>query len=127
MVDVRWQSYGGILLDSTGDIALTSNVSPESLIDMVRTRLKATLNGWQLYRIGANLDMIIGQQVTPETEALITQAVTTSLTNDFLPVGSFSVETIADGTTITVVVFINNVVVASAVLTAGQNPSVVVN
>ena len=74
-VDWRWQSNGGILLDGTGDIALTSDGTPESLLDIVRTRLKTTLNGWKLYRIGADLETFLGELIDPELELSIARQV----------------------------------------------------
>jgi hypothetical protein len=124
MLDFKWQSQGGILVDSTGDIASTSALYPESLLDMVKTRLKATTNGWQLYHRAANLEAFLGNQVNEETEALIRQAVTASLTPDLLPAGSFSVDTLEDGTSITILVFLQDTVIATAIVSS-NNPVVV--
>jgi len=44
------QSQGGLLLDSTGDIAFTA--SPwECLRSMANSRIKAALDGWQSYQM----------------------------------------------------------------------------
>jgi hypothetical protein len=52
MVDFRWMSKGGVLLDATGDISFTTTPW-ECMVAMVNTRLKAAVNGWKLYPIGA--------------------------------------------------------------------------
>ena len=64
-VDFKWGTIGGIFLDGAGDIAVTDPTTNESLIDMVVTRLKAKLDGWQLYRIGADLERRLGDLANP--------------------------------------------------------------
>lgn len=111
-VDFAWMSKGGVLLDSTGDIAFTQ--SPwECMQAMVSTRLKAAIDGWKLYRIGADLDALIGQTVAPELETAIQRQVQASLSNDFLPVGFFQVKTVALGQSVKVFVYIQSTLIAS--------------
>jgi len=111
--DFSWQSKGGLLLDASGDIALTA--SPwECLRSMVNSRLKAALDGWQLYQIGAGLEDLIGSTLNQELEITIQRQVEASLTQDFLPIGSFTVSTLAVGNqSIQVFVFIQNQLIAS--------------
>ena len=96
--DYLWMSSGGVLMDGTGDIALTTS-SWQSTIDIMRSRIKATLNGWQLYPFGADLESEIGQAVEQEVQTQIQQRVTASLTYQFLPAGAFQVKTRAVGDT----------------------------
>jgi hypothetical protein len=105
-------SSGGILLDGTGDLAVT--LSPlEEFNSMVATRLKAAVKGWKLYAIGAGLEVFPGNPVNTNTELSIQRAVTASLTRDFLPSGSFTVQTLAIGDTIEIYVYISKTLVAS--------------
>ena len=112
-VDFRWGSKGGLLLDSTGDIAFTA--SPwECLRSMVMSRLQAAIDGWQLYQIGADLDAVIGQTVNAELETTIQRQTEASLTQDFLPLGSFTVSTLPVGDqVIQAFVFIQSRLIAS--------------
>ena len=82
---------------------------------MIRTRLKAAIDGWQLYNIGADLQSTMGTIVGPELELTIQRQVSQSLTNQFLRSGDFQVRTLAEDGTITVFVYINNKLIASAV------------
>lgn len=116
MADFRWMSAGGILLDGNGDIATTLN-SLEELESMIQTRLKAAVNGWKQYAIGAGLDVFQGQPVNTNTELSIQRAVTSSLIRQFLPSGSFQVQTIAIGSTIEIYVYINKTLITSTSLT----------
>jgi hypothetical protein len=112
-------SRGGILLDGTGDIALTDPMGLESIQDMVRTRLKAALNGWKLYSIGADLQNCLGNTAIEELETAMSQQVHQSLTKSFLRAGTFQVETIIEptvgnsGATATIYVFLNNSLLAT--------------
>ena len=123
-VDYKWMSSGGILLDGSGDIATTIEGSTESIIDMVRTRLKADLDGWKLYRIGADLNSRIGDLVTEELEIKIRRQVTESLSKDFLPRGAFQVETIPKGSGVTVLVYVGQRLIGRAILQRGQDNKV---
>jgi hypothetical protein len=113
-VDFRWQSQGGILLDGSGDIATTDPSTMESTVDVVRSRLKASLNGWKLYAIGADLQARVGDIIAPELEIALQRQVYNSLTNSFLPRGSFTVETLSFGDTVRVLVFISQTLIAQA-------------
>lgn len=116
MIDWRWMSEGGVLLDGTGDIAFTGANTAESLIDMVRTRLKATLSGWQNYPIGADLQSLLGVAVDAELEARIQRQVTSALSNQLLPRGTFQVLTLPNGDRISVLVYIGQQLIALAAL-----------
>ena len=116
--DFRWMSQGGLVLDQTGDISFTA--SPwECLAAMVNTRLKAAIDGWKLYRIGADLLNLIGSTVNAELELSIQRQVQASLTQDFLPTGAFTVSTLRVGPrTIQVFVYVQNQMVASTTVSA---------
>ena len=116
MVDWRWMSEGGLLLDGTGDIAFSDPTTTESLIDMVRTRLKALFTGWQNYRIGADLQSLLGQPLDAELEARIQRQVTTARSTQLLPRGSFQVLTLPNGERISVLVYIGQQLIAMAAL-----------
>lgn len=116
MADFRWMSAGGILLDGTGDIATTLN-SLEELESMITTRLKAAVNAWKLYSIGAGLDIFPGNPVNSNTELSIQRAVTSALTRQFLPSGSFTVQTLAIGSSIEIYVYIQQTLITSTTLT----------
>jgi hypothetical protein len=120
MIDWRWQSNGGILLDGTGDIALTSGDGVESLYDMVRTRLKAALSGWKLYPIGAGLQDFIGQgmDANMELELDIKRQVSRSLMFEFLPKGSFQLETLSMPGQINLYVYLSGELLAMATITS---------
>lgn len=119
MIDFRWCSEGGLLLDSTGDIALSSADGSESLRDMVRTRLKAALTGWQLYDIGADLDRRVGDVIDEELELSLQRQVERSLSGDLLPSGSFQVETLAESGRIHILVYVQKQLIAQTTVTAG--------
>jgi hypothetical protein len=81
--------------------------------DMVRTRLKAALDGWKLYRIGADLDRMIGQTDPREYEPAIRRMVQSALTRQFLPAGSFTVKTVALGNMVYIYVYLQERLLAS--------------
>jgi hypothetical protein len=115
-IDFRWSSQGGILLDGTGDIADTTGTM-DSIQDIVRSRLKSALDGWKLYQIGAGLIRALGQANNNEVEIAIQRRVVSTMTNDFLAPGSFTVSTLPLGDALTVFVYIQNTLVASATIT----------
>jgi len=115
LVDWAWQSQGDLLL-AGGDIATTDPATIQSLQDMVRTRIKASLNGWQLYPIGADLPARLGDTIDAELNITLRRQVNNSLTNQFLPRGSFTVTSLLDNETITIFVYVNQSLIASAVL-----------
>lgn len=127
MIDYRWMSAGGILLDGSGDIQLTDASIPESLVDMIFTRLKADSNSWRLYRIGANLSYRIGDTVDPELELKIKRQITESLTFDgLLRKEDFQVQTIASGETILAIVYLNEQPVATVSIPTTEGGQVTV-
>lgn len=115
LVDWGWQSQGDLLLDGQ-DIATTNPGTLTSLQDMVRTRLKATLNGWQLYSIGADLAARLGDTVDAELNITLRRQVNNSLSNQFLPRGSFTVTSVVDNSVITIFVYIGQSLIAAATL-----------
>lgn len=115
LVDWGWQSQGDLLLNGR-DIATTDPSTLVSLQDMVRTRLKASLNGWQLYPIGADLAARLGDTVDAELNITLRRQVNNSLSNQFLPRGSFTVTSVVDNAVITIFVYISQSMIASATL-----------
>jgi hypothetical protein len=115
MPDFKWMSCGGCLVDGGGDLAFAS--PDESLQDMINTRLKAAFDGWQLYRIGADLDALIGNTVDAEAELAIRRQVEAALTQDFLPRGSFQVKTLPIGSLIQVYVYLADTLMATVQVT----------
>jgi len=111
-LDYKWMSQGGLLLDGTGDIAFTST-GLETIVAMVRTRLKAAVDGWQLYRIGCGLDQFPGDTADTNTEVAIQRQVLNAISNGFLPASMFSVTTIKLGSVIQVYVYLNNQLIAN--------------
>jgi hypothetical protein len=111
MPDFKWMSLGGVLLDGNGDIAMAT--PQESVVDMVRTRLKADLNGWKLYQIGADLKQQLGDAVTAELEISIRRRVQSALTNQFLAPNQFTVTTRAVGGLIDIYVHVLDELVAT--------------
>jgi hypothetical protein len=93
-MDLRWTSHGGLLVDGTGDIAVTTSAM-EELQTMVATRLKAGPRSWKLYPIGAGLDSVIGAStgINQNTELAI-QRRCLAATSDLLPAGSLKVQTV---------------------------------
>jgi hypothetical protein len=125
LVDWQWMSQGDILL-AGGDIAVTDPTTLVSLQDMVRTRLKAALNGWQLYPIGADLAARLGDTIDAELNITLRRQVNNSLTNQFLPRGSFVVTSITDNGTINLFVYINQSLIASASLNTATGVQTVI-
>jgi hypothetical protein len=117
IVDFKVMPRGGLIIDSTGDIAFTTT-SFEAIQSMVIARLKASLNAYQLYQIGADLDAIVGNTISAELETTVNKQVVQSLTNQFLPMGTFTVETITVGSIIQVYVYIQNTLVATTNITS---------
>ena len=119
--DLAWMSQGGILVDGTGDIAL--DASPyDCYATMVRTRLKAALNGWKLYPgIGAGLNESLGRANSNENEVALRKAAMSSLTNNFLASGSFTVTSLAISDQISVFVYINQTLIATATVSSSSD------
>ena len=120
MIDFLSMSCGGVLLDGSGDIALNSDPMV-SITDIIRSRLKADIDGWKLYRIGADLNSFIGTPNNEELETAIKRRVTSCLNNNFLPQGSFSVKTLRTGDSMNIFVYINNTMVVSAIVSLTNN------
>ena len=118
MPDLRWTSQGGVLVDGNGDLAVTLSAQ-EELETMARTRLKAAINGWKLYRIGADLQSFIGSSVgiNQNTAVAIQRQVSAAMTNQFLPAGSFNVQTVVLGKEIQVLLYLGQTLIASQTVT----------
>jgi len=114
MPDLAWMSNGGSLLDGSGDWALTGSVW-EELSTMIATRLKADLDAWQLYRIGADLDKLPAQTVAPELESAVQQQAMQSI-SDLVPSGMAQVKTLTQGSEIMLFVYINGQLVYTTTL-----------
>lgn len=111
-IDYRWMSEGGFLLDGQGDIALTTNL--ETVVSMVRSRLKAAVDGWKLYRIGAGLDRYPGNTSDAEMEMTLQRQVTSAISSGFLPPSVFKVTTLRFGGEIQIYVYLNQEIIATA-------------
>lgn len=111
--DAKWMSKGGMLLDGNGDLAFTED-PVEAIRGVVQSRVKAALNGWKAYQIGADLDRIPGETVSQEAEIKIQRQVQASLTKNFLPAGTFDVKTVPGVGSISVYVFLNETLLTSA-------------
>lgn len=81
---------------------------------MVRTRLRARLNGWQLYSIGADLATLPGNTCDAAIELAAQRLVTAALSNRFLPAGSFQVSTTRSGNKLDIYVFLANTLLTQA-------------
>ena len=114
MVDFCWQSQGGVMIDGTGDIACTDDSTMDSVVDIVRSRLKAALNGWKLYAIGADLQSAVGQAIDPELELTLQRQVTQSLSDGFLSQSQFQVTTLVTGSKILVLVYLDSQLIVQA-------------
>lgn len=113
-IDYKWMSQGGLLLDGSGDIAFTSS-SLETTIAMVRSRLKAAVNGWQLYPgMCVGLDNFRGNTSNSQTEADIQRAVLNSISSGYLPKSSFTVNTLRIYGAIQIYVFLNSQLIATS-------------
>ena len=111
MPDFRWMSRGGCLVDGSGDLAFSG--PDESVQDMILTRLKAAFDGWRLYRIGADLDRLVGNTVDAELELAIIRQIETALTQDLLPRGSFQIKLLPFGSRVQVFVYIKDTLMAT--------------
>lgn len=116
--DFKWMSSGGLLLDGNGDIAVTAEGTLDSIRDVAVSRVKAALNGWQLYvGMGADLQTQVGNTVSAEIASALQRQVQQSLTwGNFLPRGSFQVEVLRTGGTIQVLVFLNQQLIVQAMI-----------
>jgi hypothetical protein len=122
MIDFRWMEFGGIYLDPSGDIAVTSAATMDSIQDIVQSRLKAATNGWKLYPIGADLEARIGEVTDPEFTLSLQRQVTDALSNGFLPTNSFQVKVLTYLTRVEVLVYVQNTLLANVTLNT-SNPS----
>jgi|SRR5271166_2354183 len=122
-IDFRWMSEGGLLLDGQGDLALTTNM--ETVITMVRTRLKAAVDAYKLYRIGAGLDRYPGNTSDADMEAVIQRQVTLAISAGFLPASVFQVTTLRFGGNIQVYVYLNQEMIATATVDLSSTTSAV--
>jgi hypothetical protein len=114
MADLQWMSAGGLVLDGTGDIALTIN-DYQDLQSMIVTYLQANSNSWQLYNIGANLGSIPGNANNAEVEATVVKQIQSALSG-ILPSGSFSIKTLQVGSLFDVYFYINSKLVATTTI-----------
>ena len=107
MSDFRWMTCGGLLVDGSGDIATTPAGSLENIQSMASSRVKAALNGWKLYPIGADLDSFLGNPTDPELQIGIERQVQATLTDNFLPASAVTVKTVAYGGQIFLMVYLS--------------------
>jgi hypothetical protein len=117
VTDFVWQSQGGVLIDGTGDLACTVESTIDSTVDVVRSRLKAALNGWKLYAVGADLQAGVGQAIGQELELTLERQVTQSLSDGFLASSSFQVQTLATSGQVLVLVYLSGQLIVQAAVT----------
>lgn len=110
--DFAWMSEGGLMLDGTGDILMSSGL--ETVVSMVRTRLKSAVDGWKLYRIGCGLDQYPGSTSDAEAEISIQRRVLSSISSGFLPASAFRVTTLRLGSEIQVYVYLRDSLIGQA-------------
>lgn len=110
--DFAWMSQGGLLLDGTGDISLSGGI--DTVVSMVRTRLKAAVDGWKLYKIGAGLDQFPGSTADAEAEVAIQRQVLNAISSGFLPTNVFRVTTLRFGNVIQVYVYLSDQLIGQA-------------
>ena len=110
--DFAWMSQGGLFLDGAGDIQISSGM--ETIVSMVRTRLKAAVDGWKLYRIGAGLDQFPGNTSDAEVEVAIQRQALAAVSNGFLPASAFQVTTLRLGNEIQVYVYLRDSLIGTA-------------
>lgn len=123
MIDFLWQSCGGLLIDGSGDVAVNSDPMV-SVADMVNTRLKAALHGWQLYSIGADLDSLLDGVADQEMEVAIRRQVMSALGSDFISSSSYTVTTARmSGGIIQVYVFLNSQLIGQATVNTKTVPA----
>jgi hypothetical protein len=106
-----------VLIDGTGDLACTVESTLDSTVDVVRSRLKAALNGWKLYAVGADLQAGVGQAIGPELELTLERQVTQSLSDGFLASSSFQVQTLATSGQVLVLVYLSGQLIVQAAVT----------
>lgn len=114
--------FGGIYLDPSGDIALTSAATLDSVRGIVESRLKTAANGWKLYPIGAGLEARLGDVTDPEFTLSLQRQVTGALSNGLLPTNSFQVKVLPYRTRVEVLVYVQNTLLANVTLNT-SNPS----
>lgn len=119
-IDYKWMSQGGLMLDGTGDLAFTSS-GIETIVSMVRTRLKTAVDGYKLYRIGAGLDDFPGDTSDSVEETAIQRRVVTAISAGFLPQSVFQVSTLRLGGDIQVYVYLNNQLIAQTTVSLSTN------
>lgn len=115
-IDFTWMSQGGVLMDHNGDIAL--GTADQGTLDLINSRLKSALDGWKLYSIGANLQSFTGIAIDSVTQRSIQSAVVAALSNQFLPNGSFQIQTSKTGNAIDIYIFVNSTLVSQANITS---------
>ena len=115
-------SSGGLLVGSSGDLALTDPSQLESIRNIARTRLKAAANGMKLYPgIGADLVALQGSTVDAELQVTAQRQTQAALSKSFLPKGSFQVETLAYGQVLQILVYLNQILITQATLTQAND------
>lgn len=84
-IDLWFTAEGDFEVDDNGDLRDTSAVYGRSLVQEIRTRLRAATGDWVLNKtIGANLESFTGEPGTPANITAVSMAIRTALTSDFL-------------------------------------------
>jgi len=83
--DLWFTEEGDLVLGDNGDLKDTTSVYGRSLLQEIRTRLKADKGDWKLHTsLGANLTSYLGEAATKRYVSLIGRAIVESLTYDRL-------------------------------------------
>jgi len=92
-IDLWFTAEGDFEIDANGDLKDTSEVYGRSLVQEIRTRLRASTGDWVLNRtLGANLESFTGEPGTQANINAISLAIRGALTSDLLiPPGDLEV------------------------------------
>lgn len=121
MPDFRWIPQNGLMIGPDGDLADTSSRQQEELLEMIRTRIEASEEGWQLYpEIGAGLSSLVGRAAGEEVLLLAERLVYRSLSGQFLPPQALTVRAEPSGDGIMVQISVSGTVLGEAVLQPGS-------
>lgn len=90
MTDFRWIPGCGFRIGPDGDLDDTSRLPSEGLLELIRTRLESSEEGWQLYpEIGAGLSSLVGSAASEET-ALLAERMTVRVLSGLAPSSAIS-------------------------------------
>lgn len=93
-IDLTWTLGGDLALGKDGDLADTTHDVLKSLRQEIRTRVRSSLEDWQMHpTIGADLDEIIGEPNNRDTAEIGKARIVDSLIRDnFMAEGDIQVK-----------------------------------